>query len=161
MRGVATIGRAAVLTAGMFAAIGAGVVGWATPAEAGCVRTIINRSNQFASVSRDGGPLVTIPPRASQAIRLQHPGRLDVTLSCAPGGAAVYQNSFSYTAIVDRCYIEFDDGFVRDYMGGGFFGFRDTGPLTLNNPRQGDLIVGPRLNPSCGFSDRSGLRARY
>lgn len=149
------------------AAIGA-VIGLAVaganlmrPAEAGCTRTIINRSDLVASVSRNGGPVVTIPPHASQPIHLDGPGRVDIALTCpgaSPAAPELYRGGAPYTAIVDRCYYRFDDGFFHDYLGGGFFGFRKTAPLTLNNPRQGDLVVGPQLNGSCR-SD--GLRALY
>lgn len=128
------------------------------PAQAGCTRAIINKSGLVAKVSRDGGPWVSVPPHHRQSIRLMQPGSVDVALSC-PDGTPVWQKSFAYTAIIDRCYFEFDDGFVPDQFGGGTFGFRNTKPLTLNNPRQGDLIIGPRLEASCPSA--AALRARY
>ncbi len=149
------IGLAASLLAGLAA----------VPAEAGCTRSIINRSGLYAQVSRDGGPWVRIPPRAAQAIRLEHPGKLDIALTCGRGGLApdntVYRGALTYNAIIDRCYIEIDDGFVPDYFGGGTFGFRDTKPMTVNNPRQGDVIIGPRVDGACAVLERQKLRARY
>lgn len=154
MRGTRIFG---LLGAGLLAVIAA------APAQAGCTRTIHNRSALTAVVSRDGGPWVAIPPHRSQSIRLLHPGRIDVALTCGPGGpeSAVYRASYGYTAIIDRCYIEFGDGFVEDYFGGGTFGRAYTRPLTLNNPRQGDIIVGPRVEEICPLAFRESLRARY
>lgn len=151
MRGTTTvIGLAAAAVVATLAAVPA--------AQAGCTRSIINKSNLVAKISRDGGPWVSVSPHHRQSIRLMQPGSVEIALSC-PDGTPVLQKSFAYTAIIDRCYFEFDDGFVPDYFGGGTFGFRDTKPLTLNNPRQGDLIIGPRLEASCPSA--AALRARY
>jgi hypothetical protein len=117
-------------------------------AEAGCVRRIVNRSPYFAVASRNGGPGVEIPPHGSRSIRLLAPGRLDIAAYCAgrtrngrrvPVGAPVAQNGFTFMAVIDRCY--YDAG-GRTFVQGG------TEPFVLNNPRDGDLIVGP-FGPAC------------
>ena len=136
-------------------------------AEAGCIRRIINRSEAYAVVSRDGGPSVTIPPHRSQAIRYEHPGSVAVALTCAPalpGGppaAPVYQASYAYEAVIDRCYIKFGDGFFERQLGPGFVGTKNTQPLTLNNPNQGDIVVGPAASAQCPLPMRDTVRARY
>ena len=150
------------LKIGMSAAAMLAAIGAAAPAAAGCTRTIINRSSLTASISRDGGPAVTIPPHRSQAIRYEHPGTLAYTLTCGRGASApVYTGSFNYSAIIDRCYIAFGDGFFEDQLGPGFFGTQDTKPLTLNNPRQGDVVIGPVVDAACPAPDRVGLRSQY
>ena len=140
----------------------------AAPSEAGCVRQIVNRSAAYAVVSRDGGPGVTIPPYRSQAIRFERPGSVSVALTCAPPGfpgsppaAPVFEASYAYEAVIDRCYIKFGDRFFERALGPGFFGTRDTRPLTLNNPRQGDIVVGPAASAQCPLPVRDTVRARY
>ena len=145
----------------------------AAPAQAGCTRSIINKSALSAVVSRDGGPWVRIPPHSSQTIRLSEPGSVSFALYCGgsptglvppPDDRTVYRGTFRYMAALDRCYIDMTDGFFTDYLGGGFFGFapfRDIKPLTLNNPRQGDVIIGPRLDEVCPILERALLRSRY
>ena len=139
----------------------------ALPAEAGCVRHIVNRSGAYAVVSRDGGPSVTIPPHRSQAIRYEHPGSVAVALACAPPlpgtppAAPVYQASYAYEAVIDRCYIKFGDGFFERQLGPGFVGTTNTQPLTLNNPNQGDIVVGPAASAQCPLPMRDTVRARY
>lgn len=153
MQGLRTlVGLAALL--GGFAA--------ATAAEAGCTRQIINRSGYTALVSRDGGPWVAVRPHRSQAIRFNQSGRIDVALTCGPGAGpegAAFRASYGTVAVIDRCYIQFGDGFFEEQLGGGFWGRKDTGPLALNNPRQGDLVVGPAAG-AC-VAERAALSARY
>ncbi|AMB47986.1 hypothetical protein [Methylobacterium sp. AMS5] len=142
------------------------------PAEASCARRIINKSGYIALVSRDGGPWVAVRPNRSQTIQYHHSGRIDVALTCGPGALpeqAAYRASYDTVAIIDRCYIRFGDGFFEEQLGGGFFeeqlgggfiGRKDTGPLALNNPRQGDLVVGPQAG-ACPATEREAIRARY
>lgn len=148
------------IAAGIAAAFG-GLIA-AAPAEAGCTRQIINRSGYTALISRDGGPWVAVAPRRSQSIRYRHSGRIDVALTCGRGAgpeAAAFRASYGTVAVIDRCYIAFGDGFFEPQLGGGFFGRQETGPLALNNPRQGDLVVGPGLG-GCP-AQRGALTARY
>ncbi|GJE26067.1 hypothetical protein LKMONMHP_0913 [Methylobacterium organophilum] len=139
-RGRGAGGIAGLLAAGLLLAA-------ATQAEAGCLRRIVNTSNAVALVSRDGGPAVLIPPHRAQTIRYMHPGRIAVALHCGPiDTPPVFKASYATMALIDRCYIDID--------GGG------TQPLTLNNPRQGDLIVGP-LVEGCPAGSRAVVSARY
>ena len=150
--------------AGLAAILGglAGGVLAAPAAEAGCTRQIINRSGYTALVSRDGGPWVAVRPRRSQAIRYHQSGRIDVALTCGRGAnpeSAAFRASYGTVAVIDRCYIQFGDGFFEEQLGGGFWGRKDTGPLALNNPRQGDLVVGPAAG-ACA-TERGAITARY
>ncbi|GEL39672.1 hypothetical protein MEX01_02630 [Methylorubrum extorquens] len=132
-------------------------------AEASCARRIINKSGYITLVSRDGGPWVAVRPHRSQTIQYHHSGRIDVALTCGPGAPpeqAAYRASYDTVAIIDRCYIRFGDGFFEEQLGGGFIGRKDTGPLALNNPRQGDLVVGPQAG-ACPAIERGAIRARY
>ncbi|GAB6842800.1 hypothetical protein [Methylorubrum rhodinum] len=154
-----------VRTAFGIAAVLGGLAGGllaASSAEAGCTRQIINRSGYTALVSRDGGPWVAVRPHRAQAIRYAHSGRIDVALTCGRGAlpeSAAFRASFGTVAVIDRCYIQFGDGFFEEQLGGGFWGRKDTGPLALNNPRQGDLVVGPAAG-ACA-PERGALSARY
>ncbi len=117
--------------------------GISSAAEAGCVRRVVNRSPYFAVASRNGGPSVGIPPHSSRAIRMLAPGRVDIAAHCAargprgrlvPVGPPVAQDSYTFTAVLDRCY--YDLGLMGFGQGG-------TEPFVLNAPQQGDLTVGP------------------
>lgn len=152
--------RGLSIAAGIAAALG-GLIA-AGSAEAGCTRQIINRSGYTALVSRDGGPWVAVGPRRSQSIRYRDSGRIDVALTCGRGAgpeAAAFRASYGTVAVIDRCFIVFGDGFFEPQLGGGFFGRKATGPLALNNPRQGDLVVGPAAG-ACA-AERGVITARY
>ncbi|GJD61347.1 hypothetical protein [Methylobacterium frigidaeris] len=132
----------------LWSAAAALLAGGISAAEAGCVRRVINRSPYFAVASRNGGPSVGIPPHSSRSIRMLAPGRVDIAAHCAargprgrlvPVGPPVAQDSYTFTAILDRCY--YDLGLMGFGQGG-------TEPFVLNNPRDGDLVVGP-FGPAC------------
>ncbi|MGE7152924.1 hypothetical protein ACQKJ1_04190 [Methylorubrum rhodesianum] len=155
MRGLSTaLGLAAAL-----AVASTGI----TSADASCARRIVNKSGYIALVSRDGGPWVAVRPGRSQTINYYQSGRIDMALTCGPGALpeqASFRASYDTVAIIDRCYIRFGDGFFEDQLGGGFLGRKETGPLALNNPRQGDLVVGPQAG-ACPATERAALSARY
>ena len=147
---------------GLAAALAVAATG-ITSADASCARRIVNKSGYIALVSRDGGPWVAVRPGRSQTINYYQSGRIDVALTCGPGALpeqAAYRASYDTVAIIDRCYIRFGDGFFEDQLGGGFLGRKETGPLALNNPRQGDLVVGPQAG-ACPATERAALSARY
>ncbi|CAO4154527.1 hypothetical protein PKCBPO_04224 [Methylorubrum thiocyanatum] len=159
MRNVSTaLGIAAAFATTMVMTVAA-----TAPAEASCARRIVNKSGYIALVSRDGGPWVAVRPGRSQTINYYQSGRIDVALTCGPGALpdqASYRASYDTVAIIDRCYIRFGDGFFEDQLGGGFIGRKDTAPLALNNPRQGDLVVGPQAG-GCPAIERGAISARY
>ena len=147
---------------GMAAALVTLAAAGTSSAQADCTRQIINKSGYTALVSREGGPWVAVRPHRSQTIRYNQSGRIDVALPCGPGAQpepAAYRANFDTVAVIDRCYIRFGDGFFEDQLGGGFFARKDTAPLALNNPRQGDLVVGPQAG-GCAV-ERGAIRARY
>ncbi|BAU93753.1 hypothetical protein MPPM_5148 [Methylorubrum populi] len=147
---------------GLAAALAVAATG-ITSADASCARRIVNKSGYIALVSRDGGPWVAVRPGRSQTINYYQSGRIDVALTCGPGALpeqAAYRASYDTVAIIDRCYIRFGDGFFEDQLGGGFIGRKETGPLALNNPRQGDLVVGPQAG-ACPAIERGAVSARY
>ncbi|WP_411902267.1 hypothetical protein [Methylorubrum thiocyanatum] len=159
MRNVSTaLGIAAAFATTMVMTVAA-----TAPAEASCARRIVNKSGYIALVSRDGGPWVAVRPGRSQTINYYQSGRIDVALTCGRGALpeqAAYRASYDTVAIIDRCYIRFGDGFFEDQLGGGFIGRKDTAPLALNNPRQGDLVVGPQAG-GCPAIERGAISARY
>ncbi|MEE8630550.1 MULTISPECIES: hypothetical protein [Methylobacterium] len=127
----------------LWSAAAALLAGGISAAEAGCLQRVVNRSPYFAVASRNGGPSVGIPPHSSRAIRMLAPGRVDIAAHCAargprgrlvPVGPPVAQDSYTFTAVLDRCY--YDLGLMGFGQGG-------TEPFVLNTPQQGDLTVGP------------------
>ena len=128
------------------------LAGWTSEAAAGCTRRIYNRSAYGLVVSQDGGPAFTVRPGTSRSIHLSRPGKIDLAVYCSAdrdsnllGGSQEYvaQSQFSYEAVLDRCYIEFGSPLLVRQFGRGFFGTQSTRPFTVNNPDQGDIILGP------------------
>lgn len=131
-----------------------GTAAMAPSASAECVRQIINRSNYVLTARRDGGPPVTILPGRVVQIRLFQPGQVDLAAYCGvpgPDGAQspVTQASFAYEAVIDRCFIRFGSDVDTPQFGRGFFGTQGTAPFTVNNPRQGDIVLGPFASETC------------
>ena len=112
-------------------------------ADAGCIRQVYNRSPLALVVSQDGGPSFMVHPRSSRSIRLSAPGKLELAAHCSPAalGEPVAQRSFTYDVVLDRCSFEIGDGFFERELGGGFLPRRGTAPFTLNNPKQGDVVL--------------------
>ncbi len=146
------------------AALAFGVLGIvsATPdASAECLRRIYNRSAFVLVASQDGGPAATLLPGESLPVRLARPGTVSLSAYCAvpgPDGALepVTQAQFDYQAVLDRCFIRFGSGAFVPQLGRGFFGSQGTAPFTVNNPRQGDVVLGPFAAPSCPVLSRGG-----
>ena len=140
------------------------LAGWVSEAEAGYTRRIYNRSAYALVVSQDGSLPFTVRPGTSKPIRLSHPGKFDLGVYCsAHGGATLLdgtqeymaQSQFTYQAVLDRCYIEFGSQLFASELGRGFFGTQGTKPFTLNNPNQGDIILGP-FQAECPTLSRRG-----
>lgn len=119
---------------------------------AGCTRRVYNRSAYPLVASQDDGPSFVVRPHSSRSIRLSRPGHINLAAYCGRGlgtgalpgsGAYVAQARFSYQAVLDRCFIEFGTQFFDAELGRGFLGLQGTKPFTLNNPNQGDIILGP------------------
>ncbi|HEX8416442.1 MAG TPA: hypothetical protein VF641_02460 [Methylobacterium sp.] len=110
-------------------------LGAAASAQAACTRQVINRTPHVVVASQDGGPSFTVQPRRSRTIRYVTSGRVDIAVHCRaparglPLGPPAHAATFDTTAILDRCFVDID--------GGGHQ------PVTLNNPRQGDIVVAP------------------
>ena len=122
-------------------------------AEASCLRQVINRSTLTLVVGQGGGAAVTVRPGTSRAIRLDGPAPVDISGYCGealrggvPLGQPVLQRSFAVTAVKDRCFYEVGNGFFERELGPSFFPREDTGAFALNNPRQGDLALGPSVS---------------
>ncbi|KQP94260.1 hypothetical protein ASF60_12395 [Methylobacterium sp. Leaf113] len=142
-KGFRWIGRVAVPMAALI--VGAGT------ASADCIRHVYNRSPLVLVGSQAGGPSFTIRPGTSRAIRLSGPGGLDLAGYCAPYGRGdgdpaafgppAVQTALRYTAVLDRCYMEIGHDFFDRELGRGFLPRRDTAPFTVNNPKQGDVVL--------------------
>lgn len=121
-------------------------------AEASCLRQVANRSTLTLVVGQEGGPAVTVRPGTSRTIRLEGPAPVDISGYCGgvlrggvPLGQPVLQRSFAVTAVKDRCFYEVGNGFFERELGPSFFPREDAGAFALNNPRQGDLALGPSI----------------
>lgn len=119
-------------------------------AEASCLRQVANRSTLTLVVSQGGGPAVTVRPGTSRTIRLDGSAPIEISGYCGgvlrggvPLGQPVLQRSFAVTAVKDRCFYEVGNGFFERELGPSFFPREDAGAFALNNPRQGDLAIGP------------------
>lgn len=118
-------------------------------AEASCLRKVANRSTMTLVVGQADGGAVTVRPGTSRTIRLDGAAPVEVRGYCGvphggvPLGQPVIQRSFSVTAVKDRCFYEVGNGFFERELGPSFFPREDTGAFALNNPRQGDLALGP------------------
>ncbi|RVU15493.1 hypothetical protein [Methylobacterium oryzihabitans] len=116
-------------------------------ASAACTRRIVNRSALTLVASQDGGPAFVVPPGHARTVRLAAPGRFDLAATCPAAGflpgETVAQGSFAYEAILDRCYIRFGTDALNAEFGRGTLGLQSTAPFTVNNPRQGDIVLGP------------------
>jgi hypothetical protein len=149
--------RARLAVATLTVAVGWGAA-WNTAAEAGCLRRVYNRSAYVLVASRDGGPPVTLLPGRSVPLRLERPGRLSLSAYCAvPGSGSrpVAEASFDYEAVLDRCFMRFGERHLRPEFGGGFLGRQGTAPFTVNNPAQGDVVLGP-FTADCPVLSRGG-----
>ena len=125
---------------------------WTSAASADCLRRIYNRSTAALVASQDGGPAFVVPPGRSAAVRLSRPGQIDLTAYCTPvdrlgrplaGGQEAARIRLTYEAVLDRCFMTFGDNFFQQQLGPGFVGTTDTAPFTVNNPNQGDIVLGP------------------
>ena len=128
-------------------------------AYAACTRRVYNRSALVLVASQEGGPTFVLKPRASTAIRLSQRGTVTLAAYCrplargaAPGGLdePVARVQLGYEAVLDKCFIEFGTNVFQSELGRGFIGMNGTAPFTVNNPRQGDIVLGP-FTPQCSL----------
>ncbi len=112
-------------------------------AEADCLRHVYNRSPYTLVVTQEAGASFSVRPRSTASFRLAMSGTVGVAAYCGPAdvGAPVVQDSFAYTAILDRCYFQVGDTFFDRELGNGFGPRLSDAPFTLNNPKQGDLAL--------------------
>lgn len=122
-------------------------------ASAACSRHVYNRSPYALVVSQNGGPQTLVRPGRSLPVRLDGPGRLDLQAFCAdparqaPGGAPVAQESFSYVSDPGICFVRFGSDLLLPYAN-RIDPANGTMPFVVNNPRQGDIVLGP-FGPAC------------
>jgi len=131
----------------------AGPISVPASASADCLRRVYNRSNLVLVARQDGGPPTVLLPGQSVAMRLSRPGQIDLSAYCSiprAGGTPVEQRTFDYEAVLDRCFVRFGGDLFVPQLGRGFIGLQETAPFTVNNPQQGDIILGPVAQPACG-----------
>ena len=91
-------------------------------------------------------------PGRSLPVRFARPGQIDIAAYCgvpAAGGTPVTQRTFDYEAVLDRCFVRFGGDLFVPQLGRGFIGLQETAPFTVNNPRQGDIVLGPAVGSAC------------
>lgn len=123
-----------------------------SPASADCLRRVYNRSNLVLVARQDGGPPTVLLPGQSVAMRLSRPGQINLAAYCGipqAGGSPVEEQTFDYEAVIDRCFVRFGGDLFVPQLGRGFIGLQGTAPFTVNNPQQGDIILGPSAQPAC------------
>lgn len=93
---------------------------------------------------------MTVRPGTSRSIRLDGPAPVDISGYCGgvPRGGVpleqpVLRRSFAVTAVTDLCFYQVGNGLFERELGPSFFPHEDAGAFALNNPRQGDLALGP------------------
>lgn len=138
-----------------------GMMAVGSEASAECLRRITNRSALVLIASQDGGPAATLLPGQSLPVRLVRAGTLSLSAYCGiPGPDAaltpVTQARFAYEAVLDRCFVRFGTEAFVPQLGRGFFGKQETAPFTVNNPQQGDVVLGPFAAPACPVLSRRG-----
>jgi hypothetical protein len=137
------------------AALGLGFAGTVTTgsdASADCLRRIYNRSSFVLVARQDGGPPATVLPGQALPVRLSRPGQIAISAYCGlpdAGAAPVTQRVFDYEAVLDRCFVRFGGDLFVPQLGRGFIGLQETAPFTVNNPNQGDIVLGPVAAPAC------------
>ncbi|MEL6059970.1 MULTISPECIES: hypothetical protein [unclassified Methylobacterium] len=130
----------------------AGLASVASPASADCLRRVYNRSSLVLVARQDGGPPAVLLPGQSVTMRLSRPGQIDLAAYCGipqAGVSPVEQRTFDYEAVLDRCFVRFGGDLFVPQLGRGFIGLQETAPFTVNNPQQGDIILGPAAQPAC------------
>ncbi|MGU3668675.1 hypothetical protein ACLBX9_31230 [Methylobacterium sp. A49B] len=130
----------------------AGTASVVSGASADCLRRVYNRSGLVLVARQDGGPPATVLPGQALSLRLSRPGQINLSAYCGipdAGGAPVLQRTFDYEAVIDRCFVRFGGDLFVPQIGRGFIGLQETAPFTVNNPRQGDIVLGPGAQPSC------------
>lgn len=129
-----------------------GTVAIVSDASADCLRRVYNRSGLVLVARQDGGPPATLLPGQSLTVRMARPGQIAIAAYCGvpgAGGAPILQRSFDYEAVLDRCFVRFGSDLFVPQIGRGFFGTQETAPYTVNNPQQGDIVLGPTAQPAC------------
>lgn len=141
----------------------AGAASVVSSASADCLRRVYNRSNLVLVARQDGGPPTTLLPGRSLPVRLSRPGQIDIAGYCGvpqAGGAPVTQRTFDYEAVLDRCFVRFGGDLFVPQLGRGFIGLQETAPFTVNNPRQGDIVLGPAAGASCPLPSPASILSR-
>ena len=109
------------------------------------------------SVSQNGAPPALLRPGAARTIRLDQAGRLDLAAYCpsprgpaaaaAAGATPVAQERFDYVADPGICFLKFGIDTLVSYAS-RVDPDNGTAPFVVNNPHQGDVILGP-FGPAC------------
>lgn len=122
-------------------------------ASAACTRAVYNNSPYLLAFSQDGGPGVTVRPGGRAPIRLAPGGgRIALAAYCPgyglePAGQPIAQEAFDYVADPGVCFMKWAINGLTPYANRIDLE-NGTRPFVVNNPHQGDVILGP-FGPTC------------
>lgn len=133
------------------AAIAALIAASAGAASAACTRHVYNKSPYLLAVSQNGGPAAMLRPGASEAVRMDSAGRIELSAYCpdpsgTPGTPAA-QAAYDYIADPGICFVKWAFNGLTPYANRIDVG-NGTAPFVVNNPQQGDVVLGP-FGPAC------------
>lgn len=118
-------------------------------ADAACTRRVVNRSPYTLFARQEGGPAFVVPSGRTRAVSLAQPGRMSFEAYCpgtAPGaGSPIVSDSFRYAVDGPECSYQWGL-YTSQFSRAGFV--PDPEPFVLNNPKQGDIVLGP-TGPAC------------
>ncbi len=122
-------------------------------ASAACTRAVYNNSPYLLAFSQDGGPGVLVAPGGRRPIRLERAGQIALAAYCPgayaadPASRPVAQDSFDYVADPGICFMKFGYNGLTPYAN-RIDPDNGTRPFVVNNPHQGDVVLGP-FGPAC------------
>lgn len=129
-------------------------------ASAACTRHVYNQSPYLLAVSQNGGPATMLRPGASEAVRMDSAGRLELSAFCPdPSGAPATpaaQAAFDYVADPGICFVKWGYNGLTPYANRIDLA-NGTAPFVVNNPHQGDVVLGP-FGPACPSADQALTR---
>lgn len=137
--------------AALGAALVAGLLAAALPgeADAACTRRVVNRSPYTLFARQEGGSAFVVPSGRTRSVVLAQPGRMSFEAYCpgaAPGaGSPVVADSFRYEVDGPACSYSWGI-YTSQFSRAGFV--PDPEPFVLNNPKLGDVVLGP-TGPAC------------
>jgi hypothetical protein len=135
-------------------------------ASAACTRAVYNNSPYLLTFSQNGGPGMTVRPGGRVPIHLDRGGGRIALAAYCPGpygaelsGSPVAQETFEYVADPGICFMKWAFNGLTPYAN-RIDVENGTRPFVVNNPHQGDVILGP-FGPACPQAIDQALVRKY